>query len=277
MTNSRACIVASTNGLGTDVEAILVRMSYFMDKLRMELTTLVRESTRAASEELINLVVADFKAASVETSAAPGAGSVLNSEVVPPRSDKHMDSDILSSEPVPHPTRAGDADAIENDLAHLIGNVSPVHPPASPAVNVPYLARSDDDTPLTITHDPTSFCVTGSTGAAPSVAATTMSSEAESASGRRSALVTKQPSAANTSNRMAESTSLLKSGSAGVKRLGPRKKLGAKRASKDVEKPEKTGRRSKVLSSPEEITIKVPVRLAAASTAGASTGTSSTC
>lgn len=49
-----------------------------------------------------------------------------------------------------------------------------------------------------------------------------------------------------------------------------------KHASKTIKKSEKTSRRRKVVLSPGKIMIKIPVSLAAASTAGLSTGTSST-
>lgn len=104
----------------------------------------------------------------------------------------------------------------------------------------------------------------------------TVPSDLKPTSGTRSTLLTNRPSAIATSNWTAESTSPTQSGSGGVKRSGSRKKLGVKRLSKGIKKLDKTGRRSKVVPSPEKIKTKIPVSSTAASMAGASSGASST-
>lgn len=54
----------------------------------------------------------DFKAASVEISAVPSAGSARIGEVVPKWSDTVMDPDVTPSVPVALHARVGDADAL---------------------------------------------------------------------------------------------------------------------------------------------------------------------
>lgn len=77
-------------------------------------------------------------------------------------------------------------------------------------------------------------------------------------------------------NRTVESTCTLKSESVGIKRPRMRKKRGLKRGSNAIKKSEKNSRRRNVLHSPGKIEVMIPVSLAVASTAGASTGASST-
>lgn len=81
ITDVRGCVVASMDGFVIDVEAIVVRIGNMMDKLRLSFF-LIQGGPRAACEELFNLVAADFMPASIDTSAAPGAGSAPASEAV---------------------------------------------------------------------------------------------------------------------------------------------------------------------------------------------------
>lgn len=81
-----------------------------------------------------------------------------------------MDLDVIPSRFVSLTAVAGDANAIENNLADFNDNVSPSHPSASHVVNISSLARIDDDRPLVLCKDPTSFDVAGNAPAASSVA-----------------------------------------------------------------------------------------------------------
>lgn len=69
------------DGLCTGVETIVVRMEDLMGELRVDLTTLVRDSPCATCEELVNPPVADLTTAFTETSAASGAGSTPTGEI----------------------------------------------------------------------------------------------------------------------------------------------------------------------------------------------------
>lgn len=110
----------------------------------------------------------------------------------------------------------------------------------------------------------------------PSVASGAVHSGTKFAGDTRSALLTNQPCAVDASNWTAESTTLSKSYSGGMKCSGSRKKLDVKRESKTIKKSEKNCHRSDVVSSPEKNKIKILVSSATASTASASTGASST-
>lgn len=92
-------------------------------------------------------------------------------------------------------------------------------------------------------------------------------SSAKSVSRMRSKLLTIESSAVAISNRAAESTSLTKCGSEGVRRPGLRKKVGVKA----IKKHEKTGLYCKTFPFHGKVKIKIPVSSAVASTAGAST------
>lgn len=118
--------------------------------------------------------------------------------------------------------------------------------------------------------------VGGSAGAALSVTTDTVPFKAKSANSARSTLLKNQPSALATSNWTVETTFSPMSNAGAIKRSGSRMKLGVECVLKAIKKPEKTGRRSKVLLSPGKIEIKILVLFTAASTADASTGTSST-
>lgn len=65
-----AYTVAVMNGFGTRVDDTLVPMDGVMHELQANRAALVRTGPRAACEELINLSVADFPAASVGTPAS---------------------------------------------------------------------------------------------------------------------------------------------------------------------------------------------------------------
>lgn len=95
---------------------------------------------------------------------------------------------------------------MEKSVSDLTGDVSQSHPSALHAVYGISLGCSDDNMPLTVSRDPTSFGVTSNSGAAPSVAADTMTSQTKWARGMRFTLLTNQPSVLATSNRAAEST-----------------------------------------------------------------------
>lgn len=187
-----------------------------------------------------------------------------------------IDLGVVPSGPAPLPAEAGNIHAIEKAVVDLNFDVNPSHPSTSHAVNVSSLAVRDDDEPLEVCQRPPSFDVTCHVAAAQSVAAVAVPPEAKSASGSRSTLLTNEPSALVSSNWTSESTSPPKSDSGVIKLSGLRKKLGVKRRSKTVKKLERIGRRSKVFPSSEKIKTKIPVFLAAASAAGASTGASST-
>lgn len=68
-----------------------------MDKLTIELTSLIRRGTLATCKTFFNLSVTDFTAASVETSSAPGAGSGPAREAVPLRGITLMDLNAIIS------------------------------------------------------------------------------------------------------------------------------------------------------------------------------------
>lgn len=61
-----------------------------MDPLRVDFINLVRDGPRATCEELIDLSVVDRTAASVDTSATSGAGSVPAGEAVSSKGVAHM-------------------------------------------------------------------------------------------------------------------------------------------------------------------------------------------
>lgn len=143
--DGRACVVASMNGLGTDVQTIFVRMEDMMEKLWLDLTALIWVGPRAACGELINLVAADFTAASSDNSAAPRAGSVPAGEAAHLRGNTVTDLDVVASGFVPLPAKRGNANDIAKAVAELIGDMDPSHPSASHDVNFPFLTRSDDD------------------------------------------------------------------------------------------------------------------------------------
>lgn len=55
VTDGRARLVAFTDGVGMDIETIVVRMGDFIDKLLVDLTALIRVGARATYNELVNL------------------------------------------------------------------------------------------------------------------------------------------------------------------------------------------------------------------------------
>lgn len=61
------------DGLGTFVEVVVFLKGGMKDKLRVILNTLIWDCVRAAGEDLINLVVADFTTTSINIFAAAGA------------------------------------------------------------------------------------------------------------------------------------------------------------------------------------------------------------
>lgn len=121
-----------------------------MSKIRLELFALIRDGPRAACKELINLAVADFTAAFVETSTAPGAGSAQAGGSPPPRSSTTIDIDVVPFWFEPPSAGSGDSNAIENAVADHIGGVSHSHPSASRTVNAQSLAENDENKPLTV-------------------------------------------------------------------------------------------------------------------------------
>lgn len=134
-------------GLGTGFRGIVIQMLDLMDMLRTHLSDLIKGGHRAACEEPIILPVVGFTAASVDTSATPGAGSAPAGDAVYLRGTTLMDLDVVNSGFVSSPAKAGDTSAIEKALAHLIGATSRSHLSASHALSVPSLAGSDDDKP----------------------------------------------------------------------------------------------------------------------------------
>lgn len=105
-------MVASTDVLGTSVEAIVVRMGDMMDKLRFDFSTVIWDGPRVTCDEFIHLVVTDFTDASVYASADPDAGSAPASGAVHLRDTTIMDLDVVLSGSVSLHTKATDANAI---------------------------------------------------------------------------------------------------------------------------------------------------------------------
>lgn len=118
-----------------------------MDKLRLDLTTLIRKCPHAACEERLKLAQADFHAVSIKTFAAPVAGSAPADEVAHLQRTTLIDLDFVHSGSVPLSTKARDSNAIEKTVDNLVNDVSITHPSASHAVNAPSIAESDDDRP----------------------------------------------------------------------------------------------------------------------------------
>lgn len=79
----RGRVIVSMDVLGMGVEAIVIRLGAVMDRLWLYLTNFARDGPRAACEERPDLAVADFTAASIDTSAAPGTKSIPAEEAVP--------------------------------------------------------------------------------------------------------------------------------------------------------------------------------------------------
>lgn len=84
-----------------------------MDKLWVDLTTVIREASRTAGEELLNLAVPGHTVASVETAAAPGAESVPTGKAVPSRRNTLMDLGVVPSGCVSLPARDSNTNGIE--------------------------------------------------------------------------------------------------------------------------------------------------------------------
>lgn len=186
ITDSRARVMPSLDGLGMDAEAIVMRSGDLMDKMRLDLTALFRESLRAACDEFINLAVVSFTAASVSTSAASGAGCDPSGKAVPSGGVALMGFEIVPSESVPVPAKDGDAITIKKAVAVLNGDESFSHLSASHAVNAPFIAQSDYDKSFAVAQDPPSSSVADHVFVIPSVATGAVPSVAMSASGTRS-------------------------------------------------------------------------------------------
>lgn len=153
-------------------------MGDLMDKLRVDLTALTRDSLHEVRNELVDLAVEEFTDTSVNTSAAPGSESVSTGEVVLTRGSTLMDLDIVSSGSVPLPAKDGDAKAIGKAVANLIGDISASHPSASLAVNDPSLAGNDAYRPLAVSKGLVFCGVASHADTAPLVAADTVPSDA---------------------------------------------------------------------------------------------------
>lgn len=142
ITDAQALVIASLDGLDTGFMMFVMRLVAVKDKLRLDLTTLVPDSLRAACKELINLEVADFPTASVDTFAIPAAGPVPARKFVPSMSVALMDCEVVSSDSVPVPANDGDANVIEKVAAVLIVDESPSYSSALNALNAPFLTRA---------------------------------------------------------------------------------------------------------------------------------------
>lgn len=140
VTDARARVVASMNCLAKAVEAIPVRISDLVDKLRVDLTTLIPGGSRPDCKELIHVVVTDFTAVSVEASAFRRAGPVIAYNAANLRSNTLVHLEDVSAWSVLLPKEAVDAKAVETAVAMLIGNASLSDPSASHAVKDPYFS-----------------------------------------------------------------------------------------------------------------------------------------
>lgn len=214
------------DGLGTGVEAIVVRIGDVMDKLRLDLATLIQDDPRASYEKLVNHAVSDFTSASIDNSDALCAGAAPAGETVHLRGTTYMEFDVVSFGPVPLFAEAGDANAIEKAVAVLTGDVRSSHHLLSHAVKAPAVTGSDDDKPLAVDHGPPSSDDASHAVVAPFVAVGALPSAVKSVTNSRLPSQTNLPSAAIVFNRMVESTSSLKRDSGGIKSLGSRKRLG---------------------------------------------------
>lgn len=136
--------------LCTGVEVIAVLMCALIVNLRKNRTTLIRDGTRAACDQHINVMVADFTAIFAGYFTSFSAGSVPAGEAAPLRSNMLVGLDVVLSESVQLPTDVGDALIIEKTVTDLIGDESPSHHSASRAVNPPSIAGCHDDRPLAI-------------------------------------------------------------------------------------------------------------------------------
>lgn len=117
ITDARARVVASVDGLDINVKAIVVWMGQMMDELWADLSGLIRDGPRGDCEERINLAHAEFTAASVDISAASVACSATDSDVVLLRGGTHMDLDFVLSGSDRLPAKAADAGAAEEAVA----------------------------------------------------------------------------------------------------------------------------------------------------------------
>lgn len=106
-----------------------------MAKRCLKVAALIRNCPRAASEELLSLVVADFTAVSVYTAAILAVRSATAGEAVPLGGTTHMELDPVPAWSVPLPAKACNANAIEKAGADLIVDVSPFRLSKTPAVN----------------------------------------------------------------------------------------------------------------------------------------------
>lgn len=82
ITDARPHMVASMDGVGTGIEAILVWMGDKLNKMWLDLSSLIRDSLSVACDELINPVFAEFTVVSIDASAGPSAGSFSAGEAV---------------------------------------------------------------------------------------------------------------------------------------------------------------------------------------------------
>lgn len=202
-----------------------MRLGDVVDKLRVELNNLVRNSPCAACEKLIELAVATILVASIDFSAAPGAGSVPADEALLSKGVALMDFKVVPSGSIPSSAEDGNANAIEKAVADLIGDANSSHPSASRAVNAPFITRSEDDKPMAATRDPPSSGVASPDVVLPTAVPGAVRSKTKSGSGIRSTLLTDQLSVAVASSQTSESTSPPRSGSVGVKCSGSREML----------------------------------------------------
>lgn len=226
ITDARARVVASKHGVGTGVEGIVIRLRDMMNNLQLAFTALIRDGPRVAIQDPINLAVADFTTASIDTSAAAGAASVAAVKVFLLLGSMIMDLDVVFFGPVLPPAEAGEVGAVAKAVADLIGDVHTFHLSASNAITVPSPVGNDEDIPLAAGQHPPLCGVASRAYIASSGVPSAVLSEAKSAGGTRFTLLTNQPSAAVASNWTAESISPPKSDFGGVKHSSSRKKLG---------------------------------------------------
>lgn len=137
VTDARAYLVTPMDGLAN---ALKLSLSGLVARWTRCSRNLPLYDPRAACEKLINPVVSYFTALSVETSAVLCAGSVSADAAVSLCSITLMDLDAVPSGSVPLPSKAGEANAIEENVADFIGDKSLSHPSMSQAVNALFLA-----------------------------------------------------------------------------------------------------------------------------------------
>lgn len=168
----------------------------------------------------MDLAVANFKAASVDTSFVPGTGIVSVGEAISSKGVALMNLEVVLTVSVPTPADESEANAIEMAVANLVCDWSSSYPSASHAVNAPSLAGSDGDTPLVGVRVPPSFGVASCDVEILLAVPGAMPSEVKSSRGNGPTSLVNQPSAAVITSRTEESSSPPKSGSSDILHLG---------------------------------------------------------